>query len=389
MPFAYLTFLKPPPVLNPGTGQRADSNCVLPIQLEPLSSRGPRSGHVLAESSESELEVVSPEGPRADDHPAQAYEAQPLDDRPPFWSNSGRGDHSQTQHDSRPGAGETVENIASQVGFREPEPEPSLNPADSANRGLLVQDHDGENRRPVNGEKERDAKRACRQKRRSNLRQRLRPAPCTGQTGDIGRRSPTSRSIQETGRTLSPTPERLTIEAYVGQSGDDDSRLVSAWMNDPEILCVSQTPALARHRQPRQELMSYLDLIASIGTADVVRSFAVGVSQLMCHARFSYKVPSAPSHLLNIEDADAMQCFWRAAYRSQVNASLVSFGVILHRRSLATLRYCYFKAIKSIKCTMQRKGFPGHTKSAIARGILLDTVFPGCDKLVSAVIHFS
>ena len=55
---------------------------------------------------------------------------------------------------------------------------------------------------------------------------------------------------------------------------------------------------------------------------------------------------------------------------------------ILHRRSLATLRYCYFKAIKSIKSTMQRKGLPGHTKNAIARGILLDTVFPGSDKLV-------
>lgn len=387
MPFAYLTFLKPPPILNPGAGKCADSDCVSPVQLEPPSSRGPRSGHVPAESSESELEVVSPEGPRAGGHPAGTYEAQLRDDRPSSWSKSGRRGDSQIRHNNR--SGEVVENVAPHAESRGPEPESSLNPADSANRGLVVQEHDSENRRPASGEKERNAKRAKHQKRHSSLRQRLRPAPVTGQTGDIGRPSPTSRSIQETAPTLSPTPERPTTEAYVEQSGGDHSQLVSTWMNDPEILRVSQTPALARHRQPRQELLSYLDLIASIGTADVVRSFAVGVTHLMCHARFSYEVPSAPSHLLNIEDADAMQCFWRAAYRSQVNASLVSFGVILHRRSLATLRYCYFKAIKSIKSTMQRKGLPGHTKSAIARGILLDTVFPGSDKLVGVLLHFS
>jgi hypothetical protein len=109
----------------------------------------------------------------------------------------------------------------------------------------------------------------------------------------------------------------------------------------------------------------------------------------MCYACFSYEVLSALSHLLNIEDADAMQCFWRAAYRLQVNALLVSFGVILHWRSLATLQYCYFKAIKSIKSTMQRKGLLGHTKSAIARGILLDTVFLGSNKLVGVLLYFS
>jgi hypothetical protein len=35
-----------------------------------------------------------------------------------------------------------------------------------------------------------------------------------------------------------------------------------------------------------------------------------------------------------------------------------------------------------IKNTMKRKGMPGFTKAAIARSILMDTVFPGADKEV-------
>src|SRR5277367_6316182 len=116
MPFAYLTFLKPPPVLNPGAGKCADSDCALPVQLEPPSSRGPRSGHVPAESSESELEVVSPEGPRAGGHPTGTYEAQLQDDRPSSWSKSGRRGDSQIRHNNR--SREVVENVAPHAGSR-------------------------------------------------------------------------------------------------------------------------------------------------------------------------------------------------------------------------------------------------------------------------------
>jgi len=181
----------------------------------------------------------------------------------------------------------------------------------------------------------------------------------------------------------------LTTESRIYECTGPYDDLVSAWMNDPEIIRISKHKALARYREPRQELHSYLKLIASIGTVDVQRSFAVGVMQVTRDTRFSFKVPTAPNHLQNIEDADAMQCFWRAAYRAQVHASLVSFGVILHRRSVTALRNCYFKAMGVIKSTMKRKGLPGHTKAAIARGILLDTVFPGSDKEVSILLYQS
>jgi hypothetical protein len=213
---------------------------------------------------------------------------------------------------------------------------------------------------------------------------------------DAGHRSMAESSTRraEAGTDLTAsesigTQEMPTVESRIGVCIGPYDDLVSTWTNDPEIIRISKHEALARYREPKQELQLYLRLIASIGSADVQRSFAVGVMQVMHNARFSFKVPTAPSHLQNIEDADTMQCFWRAAYRSQVNGSLVSFGVILHRRSLTTLRNCYFKAMAVIKSTMKRKGIPGHTKAAIARGILLDTVFPGSDKEVGVLLHLS
>lgn len=338
MPFAYLTLLKPPHASNPETGRRPSSESLVSLHDEITSTTGVSNGELAAESSESELEVLSPRMLGPGDHPAH---------------NNGQ-----------------------------PELECGLNQVNRANKGLAVQNNIGGNGRPVSRKAERGAKRTKYRRRHGSLRQglRLRRTEVT---------DPLNSGLRQTeleAETLSPATETCTIEEGINASVGDHSQLVSAWMNNPEIVSMSQTQALVMHRQPRQELLSYLDLIASIGTVDVVRSFAVGVTQLLCHTRLSYEVPAPPNHLQDIEDADAMQCFWRAAYRSQVSASLVSFGVILHRRSLATLRYCYFKAINSIKCTRQRKGQPGHTKTAIARSILLDTVFPGSDKLVSAFL---
>lgn len=196
---------------------------------------------------------------------------------------------------------------------------------------------------------------------------------------------PASPETQQTDSRSSPAPRVLTMETL--PMGEMDPA-VSSWMKDPEVMLVLQDKALARYKQPKYELMSYLNLVASIGTVEVLHSFAMGVVLLMRNHHFSFESPAAPNHLLNVEDADTMQCFWRAVYRARVNASLVSFSIILHRRSLATLRNCYFKAMKAIKTTMKRKGNPGYTKTAIARGILLDTVFPGSDKAVSVILGF-
>lgn len=384
MPFAYLTLLKPPRVLNRGTSHYTDGETLPSLQLEFASSRGAGSRDIPAESSESDLEVMSPERPPPDEHPTEIHEKETHDHSLSTSSHSGHDKDAEISHDIRPG--ENVRSIAQVDEIEGPEIEHSLNQAYSASRRFVNRDHDGKTRRKKKSIVARGTERAKRQKKRICLKQGLQPEQLTSQREDTDSLNPLLKHTRGTASTSSSAPEILTLEERIDKS-DDYDQLVSAWMNDPEIVLISQKHALARHEQPQQELLSYLNLIASIGTVDVVRTFAIGLTQLMYHSRLSYEVPAAPNHLLSVEDADTMQCFWRAAYRTQVNASLVSFGVILHRRSLANLRYCYFKAIKSIKCSMERRGLPGHTKTAIARGILLDTVFPGSDKLVTVPLH--
>jgi hypothetical protein len=381
MPFAYLTLLKPPHASNPVADRQPNSDSLVSLRIEIPSTTGASNGNLAAESSEPELEVVSPQRLRPDEHPARTREIGKIYSGHSSCPHSGGNNDVETGHNN--GRADIRGNVARVDGSGRPELECDVNQVNSANTRLAVRNNAGENERPTSRQAERGAKHTKYRRRHSSLRQKLQPKVPTRQIADTGALSLGLRQTELEAETLSPATETCTIEEGSDASVGDHSQLVSAWMDNPEIASMSQNHILAMHRQPRQELLSYLDLIASIGTVDVIRSFTVGVTQLMCHTRFSYEVPAPPNHLQDIEDADAMQCFWRAAYRSQVNASLVSFGVILHRRSLATLRYCYFKAINSIKCTMQRKGEPGHTKTAIARGILLDTVFPGSDKLVS------
>jgi hypothetical protein len=59
-------------------------------------------------------------------------------------------------------------------------------------------------------------------------------------------------------------------------------------MKDPEVICILKDKTLARYRQPKLKLISYLNLIVSIGTVEVQRSFAGGVIQLVRNARFSF-----------------------------------------------------------------------------------------------------
>jgi hypothetical protein len=368
MPYAYLTLLKPPQALNLVAGRHANSDSPVALRIEIPSITGASHGNLNAESSESELEVVSPQRHRLGEHPAQTHDIEKIHLSPSSCPHPVNNNDVETGHStSRADTGCNVN------GGGQPELESGVNQVNSANTRLAVRNNTGKTECPTRRQAERGAKRTKYRRRHSSLRQ----------IADTGPLNSGLRQTELEAETLSPATETCTIENGSDASVSDHSQLVSAWMDNPEIASMSQNHILAMHRQPRQELMSYLDLVASIGTVDVIRSFAIGATQLMRHTRFSYEVPTPPNHLQDIEDADAMQCFWRAAYRSQVNASLVSFGIILHRRSLATLRYCYFKAISSIKCTMQRKRQPGHTKTAVARGILLDTVFPGSDKLVS------
>jgi hypothetical protein len=390
MPFAYLTVLRSPrrSKLRPASSTSGDDECVLPPQVEVASSEasdtnGADDAEIPATSLEGEVDIMRPGRPHLEVQPGQVAE-HILSVQP----------NSDLNHDVDAGAdmGQNKQlrgNAIDVIQLDETSPvaikENSSQAQAFAKSGRGMRAGAGSKRRSTIVEQRKGSKRLKLPTRHHHMRQRLSSESAT-QAEATHLPDSASSEAQVIAAMSSVAPRVSSTESRICECMGPCDHIVSVWMDDPEIVRTSQKQALAGYRQPRQELLSYLNLIASIGTIEVRQSFAVGVMQLMRSASFSFIVPASPNHLVNIEDADAMQCFWRAAYRTQVHASLVSFGVIIHRRSLATLRNCYFKAMKAIKSTMKRKRVPGYTKTAIARGILLDTVFPGSDKVVSDLL---
>jgi hypothetical protein len=142
--------------------------------------------------------------------------------------------------------------------------------------------------------------------------------PVSGESSESG--SKAANGAANGAATLARTSsDTLTLNSTCFDVRAPSDNVVSEWMSGPKILNLPQKEALEKYREPQLELKSYLNLVASIGTMEVQRSFAVGVLQLMCRSNSALKVLISLDNLLNVKDATVLQCFWRAAYRAQVS----------------------------------------------------------------------